>query len=237
MRLACLLLLLPVVGPALAQAQVPDAQAQPQPVERLVDPEFGISSDGYALRRDVQMLQWVPDTRGDRLDWRDAAVPTGGLDAAHRNPPALPFVAVEWQANARLPDGRVIPHDVIVQAGEWQLLHPEPALLPPNLAATFQPSGEVLTTAADPQSPQPGDLRLRWSELVLPDATGFMFDAGRWVPVPTRGRALDAPAIPEPAHAAVDASGTGGNSWRYWLAAVLLLALVAGLAWRQRGRR
>jgi len=235
MRLAGLILLLALL-PAGAQVPAADAPMRPQPRERLVDPEFGIASDGFALRREVQMVQWVPSAGGDRLDWRDAPVPPDGLEPAHRNPSALPFVAVEWRTQARLPDGRVIPPEAIAQAGEWRVLHPDPAVLPPNLAATFQLSKDVLTTAADPQSPQAGDLRLRWSELVLPEGTGFVFDDGRWVPVPVSGGAVDVPAAPVPAGTSVH-DGDGHGGWRYWLAAVLLLAVVAGLAWRQHRRR
>lgn len=232
MRIACLLLLLAVASAAWAQA--PDMPVRPRPSERLVDPEFGIASEAYALRREVQMLQWVPDAQGDRLDWRDAVVPSTGLAAGPRNPAALPFVAIQWQAGARMPDGVELPHALIAQLGEWRLLHPDPARLPPNLAATFQPAGDVLTSAADPMAPQAGDLRLRWSELVLPDGVGFIENDGRWGPSQAAidhdvgGQAAPSTLLP------VDASGP---RWRYWLAAALLLAFVAALAWRQHRRR
>lgn len=230
MRAACLLLLLVVIGTAQAQAQE-SRPLQPRPAQRLVDPEFGVASDGYALRREVQMLQWLPDAAGDRLEWRDAAMPSTGLAAAHRNPPALPFVAVEWQAPAQLPDGRAIAHETIAEAGAWRVLRPDPGLLPPNLAATFQPAGDVLTTAADPMSPQPGDLRLRWSELVLPPGTGFVETAAGWIRSGSAaGQARGATTVTAPA-------GDSTPRWPYWLAAIVLLAGVAAFAWYRHRQR
>lgn len=234
MRVACLLLLLVTMGSVQARMQATDPVVQPRPSSRLVDPEFGISSDAYALRREVQMLQWMPGAAGDRLAWRDAAVPSAGLGAGHRNPAALPFVAVEWQAPARMPDGVELPHARVARLGEWRLLHPDPARLPPNLAATFQRAGDVLTTATDPLAPQPGDLRLRWSELVLPEGVGFIQADGEWVPAaPVADRRGGSPAVAATS-APVEPSGP---RWPYWLAASLLLALVAAMAWRQQRRR
>lgn len=230
MRVACLLLL---VALGTAQAQAPDTPVRPRSSERLVDPEFGITSDAYALRREVQMLQWVPGTQGDRLDWRDAVVPSTGLAAGHRNPAALPFVAVEWHADARMPDGGELPHALVAELGEWRLLHPDTARLPPNLAATFQSAGEVLTTAADPMAPQPGDLRLRWSELVLPDGVGFIERDGGWIPVAADSEQVTVPSVAPATPAPLNDPGPR----RYWLAAALLLVILAALAWRQQRRR
>lgn len=231
MRIAGLLLLLLAIGTATAQAPV--APVQPQPAERLVDREFGIASSGYALRRDVQILRRVPGTQGDRLVWQDVEVPSTQLPDG-RADPAPPLAAWVWLAPARMPDGDELPHALIVELGVWRLLHPDPALLPPNLAATFQRVGDVLTTAADPMAPQAGDLRLRWSELVLPDGTGFVATDDGWVAVVADAGHDAAVAADSAADARIQEPGP---YWRYWLAAGLLLAIVALIAWRRQRRR
>lgn len=230
MRAAFAALLLALALPAPAQGPAGEAPARPRPLERLQDPEFGIASDGYALRREVQMVQWVPGAQGDRLAWRELPVPADGLEAGHRNPADLPIAAAAWRTPARMPDGRDLVPELLERAGEWRLLHPDPDLLPPNLAATFQVSGDVLTTAADPQRPRAGDLRIRWAELVLPPEAGFVPGPGGWVAV-SQEAAIEARAPSASAEAPA-----GPVRWRYGLAAVLLLALVAGLAWRRRAR-
>ncbi|MCD9031762.1 hypothetical protein LDO32_08505 [Luteimonas sp. Y-2-2-4F] len=233
MRAAFALLLLALALPASAQDPAGDPTVRPRPLERLEDPEFGIASGGYALRREVQMVQWVPGVQGDRLAWRDLPVPADGLDAGHRNPAELPFAAAVWRTPAPMPDGRDLAPALLEGAGEWRLLHPDPGQLPPNLAATFQASGDVLTTAADPQRPQAGDLRVRWAELVLPPEAGFVPGPAGWV-----AASPGAAARAETAAASAEAppAPDGPVRWRYGVAAVLLLALVAGLAWRRRAR-
>lgn len=201
---------------------------RPVPAEVLRDPEFGVETrQGFALRREVQMLQWVPrtDGGGDRLEWRDAAVAGDGLAAGHQNPAALPVAAMLWRTDARMPDGRELAPAQLLASGEWRLLSPDAAALPPNLAATFQSSGEVLTTAADPDHPEAGDLRLRWSALVLPPHAAFVPGADGW-----------APARPDAGTGAASSGDSMQRSarWPYWLAAILLLALVAVLAARRR---
>lgn len=233
MRAAFAALLLALALPASAQAPAGDAPVRPRPLERLEDPEFGIAGAGYALRREVQMVQWVPDGQGDRLAWRDLPVPADGLDAGHRNPDELPFAAAVWRTPARMPDGRDLAPALLERAGEWRLLHPDPGLLPPNLAATFQASGDVLTTAADPQRPQAGDLRIRWAELVLPPEAAFVPGPEGWIAA-SQDTAETAQA--PPASAEAPSAPSGALRWRYALSAVLLLALVAGLAWRRHAR-
>lgn len=190
----------------------------------LRDPEFGIESRALGLRRGVEMLQWSAGEGGDTLVWSDRPL----VHARHANPGAWPMRGERWLAGAVRVDGHPVDDAVVAAFARWQPLSPSEDALPDAMAATFVPAGGYLTTAQDPDAPAPGDLRVRWEELVLPPLTGRAVESdGRWV--------LADPATVDAARAAVE--GEAIPAWRLLMPfAGALLCAVLVLAWRRRRR-
>jgi len=128
----------------------------------LRDPDFGVVADGaIGLQRRVHMYQWHRDGDGYRLEWNDTVVDSSGFVPGHENPATIPLHARVWLAPG---------HEA--GQGEWVPLRPDFSALPGNLSATFQPEGDGLGSAANPASPEPGDLRITWHALHASDAGG-----------------------------------------------------------------
>lgn len=184
----------------------------------LVDEEFGIRSAQTGLRREVEVAQWAPVDGGRALDWHAAASPV-----------AAAVEPREWLASVVMADGKPVDPQALRAIGTWRRIKVEGSQLAPNLQATFLVEGGRLTTAADPGRPEPGDLRIGWSELVLPSLEGRVVEQGG---VWRLADAVDTGAMPEPPSA--DGSGNR-RSQAPWVGGLLLL-VVAGLLLRHRRR-
>ncbi len=240
-RVIALLAGLLLAGGALAQAgQEPVVpEGPPQPGEVLEDPDFGVRTGQFGLERTVEMYQWYRDPNGDfQRVWKAGLVDSAGYAASHRNPGSMPVEGRRWWARAPTLDGRPLDPSVLRALGRWEAFRPGFSRLPANLAATFQPEGDGLSSADNPLDPQVGDLRLRWRELQLPELAGRVeLVDGRWELLPDAAHAaLNARPLPpvEGVDAVPDAPGDG-RPW--WPLLVGLLVLAGGLAWWRRRRK
>ncbi len=223
---AAAVLALALASPALAE------RLRPAPVR---DPDFGVEAAAIALERRVEMYQWVEVAGGATpryaLQWRAGLVDSGAFrePRGHANPSEFPIVGGRWQSPTVTLDGHPVDPAAFARSEGWRPLRPDPARLPPNMAVSFGPDGEGLTSAADPAAPQLGDVRLRWRMLPAPEApTGLVLQGGRWVlPGATQPVGPSTPATPgdavadagaPPPAAAADGpgllDGLGGGDWR-----------------------
>ncbi len=227
---ACLLFACLAPAPrALAQAPT----GEPMTDGALRDPDFGVRTRKPGLQRRVEMYQWRKDDAGGYVRvW--SAEPLPSADPQHANPGAFPIRTRYWIARRVVLDGRPVQEDVLKEYGRWRGFRPGFTALPGNLAATFQPEGDGLSSAENPLDPQIGDLRITWRELVLPPLAGKVaLENGVWVPV--------AAAQPATAAAGEDAETAGAARpipVRTWLLGGLcvLAASVVVLLLRRRKR-
>src|SRR5690606_18585322 len=239
-RLPALLAGLLLAGSALAQAGpepvVPEGP--PRPGEVLEDPEIGVRTGQFGLERTVEMYQWYRDPNGDfQRVWKAGLVDSKSYPAGRRNPTELPVEGKRWWASAPTLDGLPLDPAVLRALGRWELFRPAFNRLPANLAATFQPEGDGLSSADNPLDPQVGDLRLRWRELQLPELAGRVeLVDGRWQLMPgTASAALNARPLPPADVPDVEDDREDRRRWWPLLAGVLILG--GGLAmWRRRDR-
>jgi hypothetical protein len=164
-----LLLSLPLPLPASEDALQP--QGDPRPAEPPRDDEFGVATRHLGLERRVEMYQWRGGERGYERAWSARPIVAGEAGGVHDNPGALPLPARSWRPEILL-DGYPVDQEVVERLGRWRSLRPSFTGLPVSLAATFQPEGDGLGSAANPLAPEIGDLRITWHELVLPDLAG-----------------------------------------------------------------
>lgn len=227
-RLWIALLWVPLASGALAQEG--EAPAAPAPGTVLEDEEFGVATREPGLRRQVEMAQWRRVDGGFALAWSEAPVDSGGFPVQYRNPGAFELQGRTWSAEVVLADGYPLDPAAVEALGAWRPLAPDPDALPPNLAATFQPDGEGLSTSADPAAPLAGDLRIHWFERALPPLQGRVaLRDGVWTLAD--GVAADAPG---PAVA----EGEGAvRSRKPWIVGFLLLIAAILVARHHRRRR
>jgi len=229
---ACLLLVF--AGAVCAQSP----EGEPVASAPLKDAEFGVTTRQFALQRRVEMYQWQRDASGYRQVWSAEPIDSGRFDAAHHNPGEFPLQTRYWVARDVTLDGRPVDEEVLKRLGRWHGFRPGFTALPGNLAATFQPEGDGLSSAENPLSPRIGDLRVTWRELRLPDLSGKVaLQQGEWVPDGTVPASIDEAAGAERA----DHPAGGARRWSptttaaMVLATTLLALLVALLASRRRG--
>ncbi len=167
----------------------------------VTDPDFHVHANVLGLERRVEMLQWrrtdVPAPPHYEQAWVAGMVDSSGYDAKHRNPGDLPFNGARWwSSNARL-DGQPVSASVLGALDAWTPLKPDPSQLPENLAVSFQPDGEWLSTSQDPKHPQVGDVRVRWSAIERAAApAGIVRMDGRWdLPATATAAVSSAPAV------------------------------------------
>ncbi|MGQ4583823.1 TMEM43 family protein [Lysobacter sp. F60174L2] len=209
------LLLIGLVVPSRAQSPTVVPEGTPQAGGELRDADFGVGTDQFGLDRQVEMYQWrrVGEDRYDRV-WKAAWIDSSQFSAGHENPPELPLAGRHWWAPQPTLDGKPLDLAVLKALGQWQEFRPGFSRLPANLAATFQPEGDGLTSSENPLDPQVGDLRVSWRELVLPPLEGrVVLVDGAWE--------LAQPAAPRPSEARppVQASALDGaveRDGRYW---------------------
>ncbi|NZA28116.1 hypothetical protein H0E84_17185 [Luteimonas sp. SJ-92] len=227
MMRAWLLALAMAAAPA-AVAQAPAAVPAPRGGEVLVDDEFGVGTQQFGLRREVEMAQWRRSAEGYALEWSDRPLDSREFPQQYRNPGEFPVATQQWERPVKMDDGRPLAPAALAELGEWRPLSPDLDALPGNLAATFRLQGDLLTTAADLAEPAPGDLRVRWFERVLPSLDGrLVLQDGVWI----AAGAPDGPADAPPA----DGEGELRN-YTPWLGGLLLL-IAAILVARHRKRR
>ncbi|HMN34038.1 MAG TPA: TMEM43 family protein [Chiayiivirga sp.] len=202
-----------------APAAVVEAPQEAPPVLR--DEAFGVSLEGLALRRVVQMLQWregvgqpldpgdeiVSEHAGYQRLWSERIIDSTRFSRPeeHANPPAPPYRSQSFGS----PQSIEIPR--VSQSG-WRAVSPARLALPENLAAAFRADGAWWVTTPEGAIPEVGDLRVRFE--LLP------------VPVPTAAGAQ------EDARAASDDEVTQALRWIARSAAFILALLGAGLALR-----
>ncbi len=147
---------------------------------QLRDPEFAVEAEGLALRRRVEMYQWEEkkskkngdakgyDYRYER-DWHDAPVDHTRFDSpgGHQNPTSLPFPSTRWDADEVRLGAFVLTSEAISELSDWQSVSPDANALPPNLAASLRVEAGVLTSANSLNSPNVGDIRIRFEFVPL----------------------------------------------------------------------
>lgn len=236
-----------VLASPMALAQVP-AELVPSSRGQLVDTEFGVRTRQFGLQRQVQMYQWRREGEGFTSDWISRAVDSVGFPAGFDNPGPMPVAVRYWIANDVRIDGKPVDDEVLQALGQWRGFRPSFSALPGNMSATFQPEGDGLGTAENPQSPRIGDLRIGWQELVLPSLAGKVeLRDGRWhlargddLPEVLADEELEPAPLPPsaaPTAPALPADAVAGKP-RLLLPGLLLLGmlLVALVAWGRRRR-
>lgn len=190
-------------GRAMRRAQVLDAAgAQVQPLAQagegglahvsatasasaaVADPDFGVATQGLALRREVEMFQWVEkrEKRSERRAdgstreveeyryerrWSDEHADSSRFrePAGHENPPPPPFRSQRFSADEVRVDGRVLDPRIVGDIGGWEPLPASTEVLPPNLAASLRSADGWLYSGENFASPQVGDLRIRFARI------------------------------------------------------------------------
>jgi hypothetical protein len=190
-------------GRAMRRAQVLDAAgAQVQPLAQagegglahvsatasasaaVADPDFGVATQGLALRREVEMYQWVEkrEKRSERRAdgstreveeyryerrWSDEHADSSRFrePAGHENPPPPPFRSQRFRADEVRVEGRVLDPRIAGEIGGWEPLPASTDALPPNLAASLRPADGWLYSGEDFAAPQVGDLRIRFARI------------------------------------------------------------------------
>lgn len=148
--------------------------------EGVSDPEFGLESEGLAIRREVQMYQWKENKKerkeknvggsettiteysyekvwsDERIDSSDFHEPEG-----HRNPGGFPVESQRFDApDASLGDYRLTPTQ-IGSIGGWRKVDPQGL----ESGEWRRGNGAELYRGNNPGSPQIGDVRVRFEEL------------------------------------------------------------------------
>ena len=190
-------------GRAMRRTQVLDAaSAQVQPLAQagegglahvsaaasasapVADPDFGVSTQGLALRREVEMFQWVEkrETRTERRAdgstrqveeyryerrWSEDHQDSSRFEerSGHENPPPPPFRSQRFSASEVRVDGRVLDARIASEIGGWEPLPASTEALPPNLAASLRLFDGWLYSGENFASPQVGDLRIRFARI------------------------------------------------------------------------
>jgi hypothetical protein len=230
--------------PAAATSQ-PAAQAHPQgQIESAVavtDPDFGMHANALGLERRVEMLQWrkvnFPAPPHDEQAWVAGRVDASGLDAAHKNPGDLPFNGARWWSVDPKLDGHPVSNDVLAALDAWAPLKPDLSQLPTNLAVSFQPDGDWLSTSQDPAHPQIGDVRVRWRVIEHASAPArTVLIGGRWELPAANSVAATSPSV------ITTPSTTDARGWMQrlfgdhlvWLLVAGLVLALALLVWKRR---
>lgn len=205
MKQAVALVGLACAGAAMAQAPAPSAAAamprgEPEISGDLRDPDFGVRRRAVGLQRKVEMYQWRRDGARYAAAWSQQRIDSSAFDPAHANPRDFPVRTRYWIATRVRLDGKPLSEDVLKAYGTWRAFRPGFSSLPGNLAATFQPEGNGLSSSENPLDPQVGDLRITWHVLELPPLAGKVaLERGAWVPALANG----------PASAAVEKDAIG----------------------------
>ncbi|HTD29185.1 MAG TPA: TMEM43 family protein [Xanthomonadaceae bacterium] len=224
-------------------------RGQIESVVAVADPVFGVHAKVLGLERGVEMLQWRkverPAPPHYEQVWATERIDSRGFDATHRNPGDLPFNGERWWTTDPQLEGHPVSPDVLAALGTWAPLKPDLSQLPTNLAVSFQPDGDWLSTSQDPAHPQVGDLRVRWRMIgQAPAPAGTLLVAGRWElhalakAVAMTQVAPSRPAIAVPTHRPHGDVRQWMQSmfadWLVWLIAGALTLALLLLLWKRR---
>ncbi|KAB8318182.1 hypothetical protein SD81_017335 [Tolypothrix campylonemoides VB511288] len=242
-RAACAALLLWTAGVASAQSPAPaEPEGAPVAGEVLRDADFGVSTRLFGLERRVEMYQWRRDGGRYERAWSAGLIDSTGFADGRANPAAMPLAGRRWWSQDATLDGRPLSPEVLRALGRWREFRPGFSRLPANLAATFQPDGDGLSSSENPLDPQVGDLRVTWRELVLPPLAGRIeLHDGAWrlrADATERTADDDGDVIAAPAaERLAPPSGRGGWTMFGLLGAIALSAMAWWALRRRRARR
>lgn len=181
-RLAQAALLTTLLLTPLAQAIAQSENLTATSTQRLRDAEFGVSTRQLGLQRHVQMYQWRRLADGFESAWISRAVDSSGFPDGFNNPAALPVPVRYWLATDVRINGHPVDTEVLEALGIWRDFRPSFSALPAAASARYQPEGDGLGSAENPQLPLIGDVRISWRELTLPKLEGqIVLVDGRWV--------------------------------------------------------
>lgn len=214
-------------------------RGKPDVSGELRDPEFGVSRHAAGLQRRVEMYQWRRDGTRYATAWSQQRIDSSAFDPAHANPKDFPVRTRYWIATRVRLDGKPLSEDVLKTFGTWRAFRPGFSSLPGNLAATFQPEGDGLSSSENPLDPRIGDLRITWHALELPPLAGkVVLESGAWVPVEAAGGIAGVQGAARPtAPAAQSRSSTNRDPrWKWVIGTLLALSAVVTLARRRRER-
>ncbi len=206
--------------------------------EDVLDPDFRFSARALALERRVEMRQWQRDAGGAyEAQWSAAQIDSSAFDRTHANPARFPFNGARWWTHAAQLQGSAVAADVLGTLAGWQSFAPDLRQLPPNLAASFQPDGDWLSTSQDPGKPVVGDVRLQWQVLkqAMPPP-GIVLGDGEWR-LPDKAVVTTQPATPptvKPTAVASPMQRLFGSYVTWLLGAGVVIALLILLARRRR---
>ena len=228
--------LLPALAGVAAAGNVAaqDAPASPPRSAPVKDREFGVETRRFGLERRVEMYQWRKYGPGYGKVWSETRIDSTHYAPAYRNP-EMPLQSRSWLARDVRVDGHPLDPAVLQSLGQWRGFRPAFNALPAALLSTFQPEGDGLGSAENPQAPAIGDLRVNWRELVLPDLAGRMvLRDGRWVEA-TPGQDADAARIAESGSGAKADATQPRSAWsRQWPWLIVPALALLGFWWRRR---
>lgn len=235
---------LALAGAAAAQtpqdaAPVAAPRGEAKAASALSDREFGVRSEALGLQRRVEMYQWRREGADYATTWAPEPIDSSGFDGAHANPGKFPVQTRFWVASSVVLDGNPVHEDVLKEYGDWRAFRPGFSALPGNLAATFQPEGDGLSSSENPLDPQVGDLRITWHALTLPPLAGKVaLEGGTWVPSREAAGSHAAAAQVADAPDAAASPADGGVKPLVWIAVAVaaVLAFFGLLSRRRRGR-
>jgi hypothetical protein len=219
----------------------------PEVVEPPHDEDFNLTVATPVLDRKVEMFQWREVRVGGsvhyEMDWSDQLQVTRTFEQprGHANPATFPLQSRRFEAALVRVGGFVLAPVLVHALPGAQPVAPEPAHLPPNLAASFSLYHDYLTTSADPGSPRLGDVRVSWQAVPVQPVTVFAqldgdrlvrasrADDGQGYQVQVGVRSLTdvLPDVPEPPESTTARRGS----------AIVLAALGAFLLLWERRRR
>lgn len=231
--LAGVLLCMAVFGVA---AQTDDAArptSMPVSEQTLRDPEFGVITRQFGLRRTVQMYQWQRQRRGYAKVWSQDWIDSSRHSAGHANPGAPSLDSREWLSDDATLDGRPLAAETLLALGQWHVFRPGFTALSERQAAVFQPEGDGLGSALNPMAPAVGDLRIHWEELRLPALDDrVQLRNGHWAPtLRSPGEAASPVSAPDRSASHVALAALPDWLRTYWwavLASLVVLLLVLG---------
>lgn len=181
------------------------AQASaPGPVQ---DREFGVAAQGLALRREVEMFQWI-ERRQQRTErrsdgstrevvdfhyerrWSDEYADSSRFRdrVGHENPAPPPYRSKRFDASQVRVAERVLDAVIASDIDGWEVLSISTDALPPNLAASLRQANGWLYSGESFASPEVGDLRIRFAR--IPEGPVSLIaaaTAGRLAPARVRG--------------------------------------------------
>jgi hypothetical protein len=240
----------PTTSTAAAAAQA-HPKGQIESSADVSDPIFGVRAKVLGLERGVEMLQWrkvdFPAPPHYEQAWTAERIDSTGFDAAHRNPGDLPFNGQRWWTTEPVLGGRPVSADVLATLDAWTPLKPDLAQLPTNLAVSFQPDGDWLSTSQEPAHPQIGDVRVRWRTIGYVPAPGrAVLVAGRWeLPAPAKAVGTVPVASSRSARLSPSARSSGdtlkglrrtAGDHLIWLVAAGFALILLVLVWKRKNK-